>query len=120
MYAILFNMKVTPNLQRAAQSLRTNVIDIFELAYLNNPVSLVHSLRQNRLTTMVMPNNKEIEAIVKRLILLKDAETMRRVLKGFSYNSASNNPSSNSDLWAALGFNPGDFTGLFNKAINNK
>lgn len=110
-------MKPTPNLNNAVQALRNNVLDVFELAYLNNPVGLVHSLRQNGLTSAVNPSNKEIEPVVKRLLLVKDREMIKRVLKGVAYNRNSGNPSSNVDLWTALGVEEGNFAGIFERIV---
>ena len=98
-----------------AQAAKNNGFDLFELAFFNNPNSLVYALREKGHTALVKPDGKEVAKVIRRLVVMKDKAAMRSVLSLFKYDAANGNFSTNADLWNEIGVRPGDFVAVIDK-----
>jgi len=113
-------MKHEEAIKGVANALKQDILSLYELMYLNNPNSLVYTLRQMRLTDAVNPKQEEIEKIIKRLIVKKDIDKLRYIAYNVEPDNKINNFTNNMKLWELLGTPVGSFGKVFDMYIHNK
>jgi len=100
-------------ISKIGMAAKNSPLELFELAYFNNPVGLVYALRSNNLTAMIIPKEEEIEKVIKRLLVKRDITDIRKVFTAFPFKTDVQNFTTNAKLWETMGARMGDFVGVF-------